>query len=60
MKSILQYGQTVNKANKGKADNLDVFQSGVQAMREGYSIKAFERITTDSGLTFIRKRKGSK
>ena len=60
MKSILQYGQAVNARNRGKADSLDVFQTGVQAVKEGYNVKAFERITLPSGIVIIRKVKGSK
>lgn len=60
MKSILAYGQAVYKRNRQQADNLDVFQSGVNAMRDGYNVKAFERIVTPAGVTIIRKRKGSK
>lgn len=58
MKSILKYGQTINARNKGRADNLSVFHAGVNAMREGYRVKAFERVTTMAGVVVIRKRKG--
>ena len=58
MKSILAYGQAVYKRNRGKADSLDVFQAGVNAMRDGYQVKAFERITLPSGIVIIRKVKG--
>lgn len=57
MKSILKYGQAVNARNHGKADGLAVFQSGVQAMKDGYNVKAFERVTSCTGFVIIRKRK---
>ena len=61
MKSILQYGQAVYKRNRNQADNLDVFRAGVNAMKDGYNVKAFERIVTSTGVTIIRKCiKGSK
>ena len=60
MKSILQYGQTVYKHNRAMADSVDVFCAGVNAMRDGYNVKAFERVVTPAGVTIIRKRKGSK
>lgn len=59
MKSILQYGQAINARNKGKTDNLAVFHAGVEAMRDGYSVRAFERVTTRAGIVVIRKRKGA-
>lgn len=58
MKSILQYGQVVNAHNKGKADNLSVFHAGVNAVKDGYNVRQFERVTTKAGVTIIRKRKG--
>jgi len=58
MKSILAYGQAVNARNHGKADSLAVFQAGINAMRDGYQVKAFERVTTRAGIVVIRKRKG--
>lgn len=58
MKSILFYGQVINARNHGKADNLAVFQAGIDAMRDGYNVRAFERVTTSAGITIIRKRKG--
>lgn len=60
MKSILKYGQAINARNHGKADKLDVFQAGVNAVKDGYNVKAFERIVTSKGVTIIRKCKGSK
>lgn len=60
MKSILAYGQAVYKRNRQQADNLDVFQSGVNAMRDGYNVRAFERVVTSTGVTIIRKCKESK
>lgn len=58
MKAILAYGQAIQKRNSGlsqgiKAD-LTVFQHGVEAMREGYNVRAFERIVTRAGVTIIR------
>ena len=60
MKSILQYGQTVYKRNRAMADNMDVYQAGIVAMKDGYNIRQFERIVTPAGVTIIRKckRKG--
>lgn len=58
MKSILAYGQTVYKRNRAMADNLEVFHAGVNAVRDGYNVRAFERIVTSTGVTIIRKRKG--
>lgn len=58
MKSILQYGQAINARNRGKVNNLSVFHAGVNAMRDGYKVKAFERVTLSSGIVVIRKRKG--
>lgn len=58
MKSILAYGQTVYKRNRAMADNLEVFQAGVNAMRDGYNVRQFERVVTSAGVTIIRKRKG--
>lgn len=60
MKSVLAYGQAINSRNHGKANSLDVFQAGIVAMKDGYNIRQFERITLPSGVTIIRKRKGSK
>lgn len=57
MKSILAYGQAVNACNHGKADSLTVFHAGVNAMRDGYNVRKFERITTNTGIVIIRKRK---
>ena len=59
MKSILQYGQTVYKRNRAMADNLDVYQAGINAVKDGYNVRAFERVVTSKGVTIIRKRKGS-
>ncbi len=60
MKSILAYGQTVYKRNRNQADNVDVYQAGVNAVRDGYNVRSFERVITSTGVTIIRKRKGSK
>lgn len=60
MKSILQYGQAVYKRNRNQADNLDVYQAGIVAMKDGYNVRAFERIVTPAGVTIIRKCKGVK
>ena len=59
MKSILKYGQTVYKRNRKQADSVDVFQAGVNAVKDGYNVKAFERIVTSKGVTIIRKCKGA-
>ena len=58
MKSILKYGQIINARNKGQADNLSVFHAGVNAMKDGYNVRMFERIITNAGIVVIRKRKG--
>lgn len=58
MKSILQYGQAINARNHGKVDNLSVFHAGVNAMKDGYNVRQFERVTTKAGIVVIRKRKG--
>ena len=58
MKSILAYGQTVYKHNRNQADSVDVYQAGIHAVKDGYNVKAFERITLPSGIVIIRKRKG--
>ena len=60
MKTILAYGQAVYKRNRNRADSVDVYQAGVNAMRDGYNVRAFERVTTSAGVTIIHKRKGSK
>lgn len=60
MKSILAYGQVVYKRNHGKADSLSVFRAGVNAMKDGYNVRAFERVVTPVGVTIIRKCRGSK
>lgn len=60
MKSILQYGQTVYKRNRSKADSIDVYQAGINAVKDGYNVRAFERIVTSNGVTIIRKVNGSK
>lgn len=57
MKSILKYGQAINARNHGKVDNLSVFHAGVDAVKDGYQVKAFERIVTRNGFVIIRKRK---
>jgi len=59
MKSILAYGQTIQHRNNGKADNLSVYHAGINAMRDGYNVRQFERIVTSAGVKIIRKRKGS-
>lgn len=58
MKSILKYGQAINARNRGKVDNLSVFHAGVNAVKDGYNVRQFERVTTKAGATIIRKRKG--
>lgn len=58
MKSILQYGQAINARNRGKADSLAVFHAGVDAVKDGYNVRQFERIVTKAGVVIIRKRKG--
>lgn len=58
MKSILAYGQTIYKRNRAMADNLSVYHAGIQAMKDGYNVKMFERVVTSKGVTIIRKRKG--
>ena len=58
MKSILFYGQVINARNHGKAGNLEVFHAGVNAVKDGYNVRMFERVTTKAGVTIIRKRKG--
>lgn len=58
MKSILAYGQVINARNKGKTDNLAVFHAGVNAVKDGYNVRKFERVTLSSGIVVIRKRKG--
>lgn len=60
MKSILKYGQAVNARNHGKADGFTVFQAGVDAVKDGYNVRAFERVTTRSGFVIIRKVNGGK
>jgi len=60
MKSILAYGQAVYKRNRKQADNLDVYQAGVQAVKDGYNVRQFERVVTSKGVTIIRKIKGAK
>jgi len=60
MKSILAYGQTVYKRNRAMADNLAVFHAGVNAVKDGYNVRQFERIVTSAGVTIIRKRKAGK
>ena len=58
MKSILTYGQAINACNHGKANNMDVFHAGVNAVKDGYNVRQFERVVTSTGVTIIRKRKG--
>ena len=58
MKSILKYGQAINARNRGKVDNLSVFHAGVNAVKDGYNVRQFERVTTKAGATIIRKRIG--
>ncbi len=58
MKSILAYGQAVYKRNRAMADSVDVYQAGVNAMRDGYNVRQFERVVTSKGVAIIRKRKG--
>lgn len=58
MKSILAYGQVVYKRNRKQADSVDVYQAGINAVKDGYNVKAFERIITKAGIVVIRKRKG--
>lgn len=58
MKSILKYGQAINARNRGKADNLSVFHAGIVAVKDGYNVRQFERVTLPSGIVVIRKRKG--
>jgi len=60
MKSILAYGQTIQRCNNGKADNLSVFHAGVNAVKDGYNVRMFERVTLPSGIVAIRKRRGVK
>jgi hypothetical protein len=60
MKSILQYGQAINARNHGKADNLSVYHAGIQAIKDGYNVRQFERITLPSGIVIIRKCRGVK
>lgn len=59
MKSILTYGQTIYKRKRAMADSVQVFHAGVNAVKDGYNVKAFERVVTSAGVTIIRKRKGS-
>lgn len=59
MKSILTYGQTIYKRKRTMADSVQVFHAGVNAVKDGYNVKAFERVVTSAGVTIIRKRKGS-
>jgi len=35
MKSILAYGQTIQRRNSGKADNLSVYHAGIQVWHCG-------------------------
>lgn len=58
MKTILKYGQAVNARNRGKADSLTVFHTAIDAVRDGYNVRNFERIKTSAGAVIIRKRKG--
>lgn len=58
MKTILTYGQAINARNHGKADSLSVFHAGVNAVKDGYNVRQFERVTLPSGIVIIRKRKG--
>lgn len=60
MKAILAYGQVINARNRAMADNVDVYQAGIVAVKDGYNIKAFERVVTSTGVTIIRKCKGAK
>jgi len=60
MKTILAYGQTIQHRNNGKSDNLDVYQAGIVAMKDGYNVRQFERIVTSTGVKIIRKCKGVK
>lgn len=59
MKTILKYGQTVLARNKGKVDNLSVFHAGVDAVKDGYRVRDFERIKTTTGAVIIRKRRSN-
>ena len=58
MKSILAYGQTVYKRNRNQADSVQVFHAGVNAVKDGYNVRQFERIVTSKGVTIIRKIRG--
>lgn len=60
MKSILAYGQTVYRHNRKQADSVDVFHAGVNAVKDGYNVRMFERVTLPSGIVAIRKRRGVK
>ncbi len=57
MKSILAYGQTVYRYNRNQADCVQVFHAGVNAVKDGYNVRQFERVTLPSGIVVIRKRK---
>ena len=57
MKTVLAYGQAINARNRGKAQGLDVFVTGIAAMRDGYNLTAFERVVTPTGVIIIRKRR---
>lgn len=58
MKSILAYGQAVYKRNRKQADSVQVFHAGVNAVKDGYNVRQFERVVTSAGVTIICKRKG--
>lgn len=60
MKSILAYGQVVYKRKRAMADSVQVFHAGVNAVKDGYNVRQFERITLPSGIVIIRKCRGSK
>ena len=57
MKTVLAYGQAINARNRDKAQGLDVFVAGIAAVREGYNLTSFERVTTPTGVVIIRKRR---
>jgi len=57
MKSILLYGQLTKAKKAGQDVGVTRLHAAALAIKDGYSIREFERVERPNNLSFIRKRR---
>lgn len=57
MKSVLLYGQLTKAKKAGQDVGSTRLHAASEAIKDGYSIREFERVERPNNLSFIRKRR---